>query len=85
MSANAYVLLNIDPVRTQEVIKRLHSVKGALVREVIGPYDVILELEGGTVEDITSTVRHKIRTIAGVAGTVTCMWVTEQAGHAAGG
>ncbi|MSQ25850.1 MAG: Lrp/AsnC family transcriptional regulator [Dehalococcoidia bacterium] len=85
MSANAYVLLNIEPVRTQEVIKRLLAIKGALVREVIGPYDVILELEGGTVEDITSVVRQKIRTIAGITGTVTCMWVTEQAGHTAGG
>jgi len=41
----AYVLINVEPARTQEVLGRLRAIPGALVREVLGSYDVVLELE----------------------------------------
>ena len=44
MATNAYVLLNIDPPRTVAVLERLRSIPGAIVREVLGPYDVVVEL-----------------------------------------
>ena len=54
MAANAYVLSNVEPARTQEVV----------------------ELEAGTVEDLTEIMRHRIRPINGVTNTVTCLWFT---------
>ena len=77
MAANAYVLVNIEPAVTREVIDRLNTISGAAVREVLGPYDAVVELEAGTVEDITEIMRHRIRPIKGVTNTVTCLWFTD--------
>ena len=75
MPANAYVLLNVEPARTQAVLDRLRAIPRAFVREVLGPYDVIVELEADSPEDITAILREKIRPVAGVTSTVTCMWI----------
>lgn len=75
MAANAYILINIEPAKTQTVVQRLRAIPGAIVQEVLGPYDAIVELESDTPEDITATLRHNIRTIDGVTNTVTCMWL----------
>ena len=74
MAANAYVLLTLEPQRTDEVLERLKAIPRALVRQVLGPYDVIVELYEDTAVDITSAVRSKIRPIPGVRQTVTCLW-----------
>ena len=84
MAANAYVLMNVEPQRTQAVLELLRVIPGAIVREVLGPYDVVMELEKDTAVDITSVVRSKIRAISGVISTVTCLWV-ESATLQAGG
>ncbi len=85
MSANAYVLLTVAPARTAEVVDRLRSISGAVVQEVLGPYDVIVELSSDTTVDITSTVRSQIRDIPGVKSTVTCTFVDGIFGDSAGG
>ena len=77
MAANAYILVNIEPAMTREAIDRLNTISGAAVREVLGPYDAVIELEAGTVEDLTQIMRHRIRPIRGVTNTVTCLWFTE--------
>ena len=74
MAANAYILINVEPAKTQEVIERLEGVSGGQVREVLGPYDIVMELEAGTPEDLTEILRHRIRPINGVTNTVTCLW-----------
>ncbi len=73
MAANAYILVNADPTHTEEVIKRLEAITGAVVHEVLGPYDFVVDLEADTQEDITAILRHKIRPIKGVTNTVTCI------------
>ena len=74
MAANAYILINVEPARTVAVVEQLRAVRGALVREVLGPYDVVVELEADTPEDITAILRHSIRPIDGITNTVTCTW-----------
>ena len=83
MVANAYVLLSVEPQRTSEVLKRLQAIPRGIVQEVLGPYDMVVELAEDTTVDITSTVR-KIRSIPGVTNAVTRMWV-ESADIQAGG
>ena len=83
MAANAYVLINVNPQRTAEVLNRLQTIPRALVREVLGPYGMIVELDEDTAVDITSAVR-KLPSIPGVTNTVTFLWV-ESAGMQAGG
>jgi hypothetical protein len=63
MSVNAYILINAEPERIQEVVERLGTIPGGIVREVVGPYDVVVELEADTQEDITGILRHNISPI----------------------
>lgn len=84
MVAIAYVLLTVEPQKTNDVLRRLEAIPRAVVREVFGPYDVIVELSEDTAVDISSVVRSKIRSVPGVTNTVTCMWV-ESANIQAGG
>ena len=56
-------------------MERLRSIPGAIVQEVMGPYDVVVELQSDTPEDITAVLRHKIRSVDGVTNTVTCPWI----------
>ena len=74
MAATAYILVNIEPARTRAVVEQLRAIRGAFVREVLGPYDVVIELEADTQEDITAALRHQIRPIHGITDTVTCLW-----------
>ncbi len=72
MAATAYILVNTEPARTQEVVEQLRAIPGAFVREVLGPYDVVVELEADTQEDITAAgnkQRHVIWTDSGGAVT----------------
>ncbi len=75
MAANAYVMLNVDPSKTTEVVDRMRAVAGAVVHEVLGPYDIVVELEADTNEDLTALRRSKIRPVPGVTSTVTCVWM----------
>lgn len=74
MAANAYILVNVEPALTQVVVQQLRRIPGTVVREVLGPYDAVVELEADTQEDITSILRNKIRAIKGISNTVTCIW-----------
>jgi DNA-binding Lrp family transcriptional regulator len=74
MSVNAYVLINVQRERIPEVLERLGGISGGIVREVFGPYEVVVELETGTPEDLTGIVRNSINPIQGVTNTETLMW-----------
>ena len=65
MAANAYVMLNVDPVRTTEVVDRMRAAAGAVAHEFLGPYDSVVELEADTNEDLTALLRSKIRQFQG--------------------
>ena len=73
MAINAYILINVEPARTQSVMGRLRDIPGAVVHEVLGPYDVVVDLEADTPEEISWILRQKIRPIHGITNTVTCM------------
>ena len=74
MATNAYVLINTEPTKTQNIVERLRAIDGSYVREVLGPYDIVLELEAATPEDLTEMLRHRVRPISGITNTVTCLW-----------
>lgn len=72
---HAYVLINTDPARTEEVVARLGAIPGAQVHEVLGPYDIVVELEADAPEYITKILRENIRHVQGITSTVTCTWM----------
>ena len=73
MAANAFILVNVEPASTGSVVERLKSISGAVVHEVMGPYDFVVDIEADTQEDITSILRNQIRPLLGVTNTVTCI------------
>ena len=75
LSVHAYVLLNLEPAKTQSAIERLKNLPGTMVQEVLGPYDAVMEIEADTQEDITGLLRNRIRPVDGVTNTVTCIWL----------
>ena len=56
------------------MLERLHAIPGGIVREVVGPYDIVVELEADTEEDLAGVLRHKISPVPGVSNTATCTW-----------
>jgi DNA-binding Lrp family transcriptional regulator len=64
----------MEPERIPEVLERLGAIPGGIVREVVGPYDVVVELEADTEEDLAGVLRHKINPVPGITNAVTCTW-----------
>jgi DNA-binding Lrp family transcriptional regulator len=75
MAASAYILINVEPANTRAVLEQLQLIPGAVAHEVLGPYDLVVDLEADTQEDITAILRHKIRPIHGITNTVTCVCI----------
>ena len=73
MAVNSYVLINAEPARTRAVFEQLQTIPGAVVHEVLGPYDMVVDLEADTHEIITAILRNRIRPIHGITNTVTCI------------
>ena len=74
MPTKAYVLIGSDPSKTKTVVAQLREVPGIReVNEVIGPYDIVAEIEISEISDISSILRQQIRAIEGVKHTVTCV------------
>lgn len=73
MAANAFILVNVEPENTRGVVDRLKSIPGTVVHEVLGPYDLVVDVEADTQEEITAILRNKIRPLHGVTNTVTCL------------
>lgn len=79
MAVKAYILITVDTALTKDVLARLHQLEEAVeVHEVLGPYDIVVELETERFESVTSTLREKIRPIEGIRNTVTCVDVENE-------
>ncbi len=74
MTAKAFVLIETVVGRNKEVVTALKQLGGVKsVDTVTGPYDVIVTIEGETLNDIGDLVTAKIHPIAGISRTVTCL------------
>ena len=70
--AKAFIMITTEPAETRKIGERLRNVRGAVVYEVLGPFDFIVDLEADTPEDLTFALRNNIRSISGVSATLTC-------------
>ena len=72
--AKAFVLIEKVMARNKEVVTALKQIDGVKsVNTVTGPYDVITIIERETLNDIGDLATAKIRPIAGISRTVTCL------------
>jgi len=72
MSAKAFVLINVEPGMTSEIVANLTQadhVKAAYT--VTGPYDAIAELEAEDYGRIAELVENEVRKMDGIEKTMT--------------
>ena len=74
MTTKAFVLIETAVGKNKEVANKLRQLQGAKsVDTVTGPYDIILVVEGKTLDEIGELVTVEIHAIPGVSRTVTCI------------
>ena len=74
MAAKAFVLIETEVGKTRDVVNALQRLKGVnSVDTVTGPYDIIVILQGDSLNDIGNLVTGKIHPISGISRTVTCL------------
>ncbi len=76
--AKAFTMITAEPSETQRIGERLRNMRGAVVYEVLGPFDFIVDMEADTPEDLTSTLRNNVRSISGVSATLTCTVIEDK-------
>ncbi len=77
MAVKAYVLVTSDIAFTKSVVEHLRNVRGVVeVHEVLGPYDIVAELEAEEFDQVTEVLRRDIRPIQGVRNTLTCVAIS---------
>ena len=72
--ATAYVLINCDMGTEGSVINEIRSIAGVKsVNGVFGAYDIIVEVQTPTIDNLRETITMKIRKLEGVRTTLTLM------------
>ena len=70
MAVKAYVLVVTDPGATKRVYDALKGVPGVVeLHEVMGPYDIIVEIDVPKLVDVPPILSTQIRTIPGIQST----------------
>ena len=74
----AYVLIVTNPGETKEVFAAIGKVKGVVeIHEVMGPYDIVAEIEVETLAHVPPILGDKIRTIPGIESTTSLVALTD--------
>jgi len=70
MAIKAYVLIVTDPGKTKNVLEEIQGMQGIeAVHEVMGPYDIVVEISAENLQDIPRILGDRIRPIEGVQST----------------
>ncbi len=70
MAIKAYVLVVTDPGKTKHVHDEILKVPRIVeMHEVMGPYDIVVEIEVESLQEIPTILGEKIRTIDGIQST----------------
>ncbi len=73
MTVRGYVLIQTEVGRAAAVSELATAVEGVVDADnVTGPYDVVIQAEADTVDDLGRLVVARIQTIPGITRTVTC-------------
>ena len=78
MAINAYILINVEPAKSRAVFEQLSHIRGAAVDRLLGPYDIVVDLEAATLVELTAVLRDEIRPIRGITNTLTCVCLKDQ-------
>jgi DNA-binding Lrp family transcriptional regulator len=66
----AYVLVVTDPGKTRHVREEIGKISHVVeLHEVMGPYDIVVEIEVESLQDIPTILSDRIRTLDGIQST----------------
>jgi DNA-binding Lrp family transcriptional regulator len=69
----AYVLIQAEVGRASSIARQAVGIAGVITAEAItGPYDVIIRIETGSIDDLGRMVVGHIQALPGITRTVTC-------------
>lgn len=70
MAIKAYVLVVCDPGKTRHVHQEISKIPSIVeMHEVMGPYDIVVEIEVESLQEIPTILGERIRTIDGIQST----------------
>lgn len=73
VAVQAYILIQTEVGKAAQVAKEVAAISGVTSAEdVTGPYDVIVQAEAPTVDDLGKLVVAKIQAVDGITRTLTC-------------
>lgn len=73
MSVRAYVLIQTEVGKAASVASRVGEISGVVLAEdVTGPYDVIVQAEAESVDDLGKMIVSRVQLIEGITRTLTC-------------
>jgi DNA-binding Lrp family transcriptional regulator len=73
MAVLGYVLIQTEVGKAAQVAAKVATLEGVASADgVTGPYDVIVRVEAGSVDELARTVVDRIQSVAGVTRTMTC-------------
>ncbi|HFC97957.1 MAG TPA: Lrp/AsnC family transcriptional regulator [Thermosulfurimonas dismutans] len=82
MPLRAYILINTQIGKTAEVARTLLEMPEVKKIDIImGPYDIIAEIETEDHETLSEVVLRKLQTIPSIQHTMTCPVVKLEEGH----
>lgn len=74
MVTKAFILIGTGADQNKEIVNELRQLKGVKSADrVTGPYDIILIVEGETLDGIGDLITDKIQPVASISRTVTCL------------
>lgn len=66
----AYVLVVTNPGETRNVVAAVGAIAGVVeLHEVMGPYDIVIEIEVESLKDVPPILSDKIRSVPGIEST----------------
>jgi DNA-binding Lrp family transcriptional regulator len=78
MRIKAYILVATDPGQTKNVYDAIKAVPGVVeCHEVMGPYDIVAELEVDNLTDVPPILSGRIRAIPGIESTTSLVTFPE--------
>ncbi len=70
MAVKAYVLVVTDPGKTRRVVQAMRDIPSIVeMHEVMGPYDIVVEIVVENLQEIPPILGEKIRVIEGIEST----------------
>ncbi|MDQ1402696.1 MAG: hypothetical protein QOG03_1012 [Actinomycetota bacterium] len=73
MSVTAYVLIQTEVGKAGQVADEVAKIEGVTAANIVtGPYDVIMQAEANTMDELGKVIVSRVQLIDGITRTLTC-------------